>query len=52
MSRFVFILCGLAVPGFAAAESSVSPIDLNVARQQFQAAQEICGRDGGPRTTG
>lgn len=47
MSRFAFVLYCLAVPAFAAAESAVSPINLDVARQQFQAAQEICRRDGG-----
>lgn len=47
MSRFAFVLCCLAVPAFAAEESSVSAINLDVARQQLQAAQEICGRDGG-----
>jgi hypothetical protein len=41
MSRFAFVLCCLAVPAFAAEEFSVSPINLDVARQQFQAAQEI-----------
>jgi hypothetical protein len=36
-----------ATPDVAADEPSVSPINLGAARQQFRAAQEICGRDGG-----
>jgi hypothetical protein len=47
MNRFALFLCCLAIPAFAAEESSDSPIDLDIARQQFQAAQEICGTDGG-----
>jgi hypothetical protein len=43
MNRFALVLSCLAMPVFAADES-VSPINLDAARQQFQAAQEICGR--------
>jgi hypothetical protein len=47
MNRFAFILSCLALPAFAAAETVVSPINLSAARQSFQAAQDICGADGG-----
>ena len=47
MNRFAFFLSCLAIQAFAAEESAVSPLDVNIARQQFQAAQDICGRDGG-----
>ena len=46
MIRFVIALSCLVLPVFAADES-ISPIDLDAARQQFRAAQEICGRDAG-----
>jgi hypothetical protein len=46
MNRFALVLSCLGMSVFAADES-VSPINLDAARQQFQAAQEICGRDGG-----
>ena len=42
-----FVLSWLALPAFATEERSDSPINLDAARQQFQAAQEICGADGG-----
>jgi hypothetical protein len=47
MKRFVLVLSCLVMPVFAAGKTAVSQIDLDAARQQFQAAQEICGRDGG-----
>lgn len=47
MNRFAFVLSWLAIPAFAADETSVSPIKLDAAGQQFQAAQEICEADGG-----
>jgi hypothetical protein len=47
MNRAALLFSCLALPAFAADESSVSAINLDAARQQFQAAQEICGRDGG-----
>jgi hypothetical protein len=46
MNRFALLLSCLAVSVLAAGESA-SPINLDAARQQFQAAQEICGRDAG-----
>jgi hypothetical protein len=46
MNRFVIVLSCLAIPVFAADES-IAPIKLDAARQQFRAAQEICGRDAG-----
>jgi hypothetical protein len=46
MNRFVIVLSCLAIPVFAADES-IAPINLDAARQQFRAAQEICGRDAG-----
>jgi hypothetical protein len=46
MNRFAFTLFFLALPAFAADESN-STINLAAARQQFRAAQEICGRDAG-----
>jgi hypothetical protein len=36
-----------AIPAFAAEDSSLSPIELNAARQQFQTAQQICSADAG-----
>jgi hypothetical protein len=47
VNRCALFICCLAIPAFAAEESSVSPIDLGIARQQFQAAQEICRTDAG-----
>jgi hypothetical protein len=44
MNRFALLLSCLAMSVLAADESA-SPINLDAARQQFQAAQEICGRD-------
>jgi hypothetical protein len=46
MNRLALALSCLAIQAFAADESN-SPIDLDAARQQFRAAQEICGRDAG-----
>jgi hypothetical protein len=42
-----WLLSCCAISAFAAYDSPVSPIDLGAARQQFQAAQEICSADGG-----
>ena len=46
MNRFAIALYCLAIPVFAADES-IAPINLDAARQQFRAAQQICGRDAG-----
>ena len=46
MNRLVIVLSCLAIPALAADES-IAPINLDAARQQFRAAQEICGRDAG-----
>ena len=46
MNRFVIVLSCLAIPALAADES-IAPINLDAARQQFRAAQEICARDAG-----
>ena len=46
MNRLATALCFLAIPVFAADES-IAPINLDAARQQFRAAQQICGRDAG-----
>jgi hypothetical protein len=42
-----FVLACVAVPAFAAEETVVSPLDLDVARRQFNEAREICEADGG-----
>jgi len=47
MHRFAVALSCLALPVMAAGDPADSPIDLDVARQQFAAAQAICGADGG-----
>jgi hypothetical protein len=47
MKRFALLLSCLAVPAFAAESTSLSPISLDAARQQFEAAQQICRADGG-----
>ena len=47
MNRFALILFCLAIPAFAAEDVAVSPINLDAARQGFQAAQELCVADGG-----
>jgi hypothetical protein len=46
MNRLALTLSFLAIPAFAADES-IAPINLDAARQQFRAAQVICGRDAG-----
>jgi hypothetical protein len=47
VNRLVFTAFCLAIPAFVSAETPVSPINLDTARQDFLAAQEICAADGG-----
>jgi hypothetical protein len=47
MSCVALVLTCAAAAAPAAGEASVSAINLDAARKQFQAAQEICARDGG-----
>jgi hypothetical protein len=47
MNRFFLVISSLAIQAFASAEPASSAINLDTARQQFQAAQEICTADGG-----
>lgn len=47
MSRVALGLTCVAASALAAGEASVAAINLDAARKQFRAAQEICARDGG-----
>jgi hypothetical protein len=47
MSCVALVLTCAAAAAPAAGEAFVSAINLDAARKQFQAAQEICARDGG-----